>query len=395
MELQERIQQVMEEAVESSLVAGVNFLVERDDRELFYAEAGKAHVEKDRPMKRDTIFRLYSQTKPVTAAAAMILMERGELDLFQNVGEILPAYRNLKVENKDGSISTAMRPLTIHNLLGMTSGLSYPNDMNASGRASAAVFEEACARLRTDNEMTTRELADRLAEGPLAYEPGTSWEYGTSADVLGAVIEAVSGKPLAEFMEEEIFKPLGMKDTAFWVPGEKQQRLAGVYETVYDEQDRASLISYTGDNLAINHFMDHAPAYAAGGAGLASTLDDYMRFARMLRNGGCLDGRRIMKPRTVEFLTGAQLMPLQQKGFDNWGGLTGFSYGNLMRVCKNPAQTGMLTCRGEYGWDGWLGMYFANFPEENMTILMGTQKKDSGTFSLTRKLRNLVLNSVE
>ena len=196
-------------------------------------------------------------------------------------------------------------------------------------------------------------------------------------------------------MEEEIFKPLGMKDTAFWVPGEKQQRLAGVYETVYDEQDRASLISYTGDNLAINHFMDHAPAYAAGGAGLASTLDDYMRFARMLRNGGCLDGRRIMKPRTVEFLTGAQLMPLQQKGFDNWGGLTGFSYGNLMRVCKNPAQTGMLTCRGEYGWDGWLGMYFANFPEENMTILMGTQKKDSGTFSLTRKLRNLVLNSVE
>ena len=394
MELQERIQQVMEEAVESSLVAGVNFLVERDDRELFYAEAGKADIEKNRFMKRDTVFRLYSQTKPVTAAAAMILMERGELDLFQNVGEFLPAYNKLKVENKDGSITPATRPLTIYNLLCMTSGLSYPNDMNASGRASAAVFEEACARLRTDKEMTTRELADRLAECPLAYEPGASWEYGTSADVLGAVIEAVSGKPLPEFMEEEIFKPLGMKDTAFWVPGEKQCRLAGVYETVQDEWGKASLIPYTGDNLAINHSMDHIPAYAAGGAGLASTLDDYMRFARMLRNGGSLDGKRILKPKTVEFLTGAQLMPLQQKSFDNWVGLSGFSYGNLMRVCKNPAQAGLLTCRGEYGWDGWLGVYFANFPEENMTILMGTQKKDSGTFSLTRKLRNLVLSDM-
>ena len=142
---------------------------------------------------------------------------------------------------------------------------------------------------------------DRLAECPLAYEPGTSWEYGTSADVLGAVIEAVSGKPLPEFMEEEIFKPLGMKDTAFWVPGEKQCRLAGVYETVQDEWGKASLIPYTGDNLAINHSMDHIPAYAAGGAGLASTLDDYMRFARMLRNGGSLDGKRIMKPKTVPY----------------------------------------------------------------------------------------------
>ena len=395
MELQERMQQVCEEAVESSLVAGVNFLAERDDRELFYVEAGKADADKNTAMTRDTIFRLYSQTKPVTAAAAMILMERGELDLFQSVGEILPAYRNLRVENKDGSISPAMCPLTIHNLLCMTSGLSYPSDANASGRASAAVFEEACARLRTNHEMTTRELADRLAEGPLAYEPGTSWEYGTSADVLGAVIEAVSGKSLPEFMEEEIFKPLGMKDTAFWVPDEKQCRLAEVYETVCDGQGRASLITYTGDNLAINHFMDHLPAYAAGGAGLASTLDDYMKFARMLRNGGSLDGKQIMKPRTVEFLTGAQLMPLQQKNFDNWIGLSGFSYGNLMRVCKNPAQAGMLTRRGEYGWDGWLGVYFANFPEENMTILMGTQKKDSGTFSLTRKLRNLVLSSMD
>lgn len=393
-ELRERIEHVMQEAVAESQVAGVSLLVVKDGKELVYAQAGMADREGGRAISRDTVFRLYSQTKPVTAAAAMILMERGELDLFQTVGEILPAYRKLRVEHKDGSISPARQPLTVHNLLSMTSGLSYPDENTASGRASAALFEEACNRLDTDREMTTGELTDRLAEGPLAYEPGTFWQYGTSADVLGAVIEAVSGKTLAEFMEEEIFRPLGMKDTAFWVPEEKQPRLAKVYETVTGPEGTQDTVEYKGCHLAINNPMNHAPAYLAGGAGLASTLDDYMRFARMLLSGGSFEGKQLLKPKTVQYMTGGQLMPEQQKGFDSWVGLSGYSYGNLMRVCKNPARAGMLTGLGEYGWDGWLGTYFANFPQENMTILMGTQKKDGGTFSLTRKLRNLVLSSV-
>ena len=124
---------------------------------------------------------------------------------------------------------------------------------------------------------------------------------------------------------------------------------------------------------------------------LVSTLEDYRKFARMLLNGGSFEGKRILKPGTVRFMTGGELTADQQRSFDNWVGLNGFSYCNLMRVCRNPARAGMQVRRGEYGWDGWLGMYFANFPEERMTILMGAQKKDSGTFSLTRKLRNLVL----
>lgn len=384
----------MQEAVDTSLVAGVNLLVEKDNREVMYCQAGYADREKKTLIDRDTMFRLYSQTKPVTAAAAMILMERGEIDLFQTVGEFLPAYRNLKVVQADGSIAPCQRPLTLHNLLGMTSGLCYPDDWSVSGKGSAAIFDEACARLRTDNEMTTRELADRLAEVPLAYEPGTSWGYGTSADVLGAVIEVASGKTLAQFMEEEIFKPLGMKDTGFWVPGEKKSRVASVYETVTGADGKADMIPYTGDNLAINYQLDHNPGYAAGGAGLVSTLDDYMKFARMLRKGGVYEGGRLLRSKTVDFMVGGELLPDQQNSFNNWCGLSGFSYGNLMRVCKNPGQAGMLTGRGEYGWDGWLGVYFANFPEEDMTILMGTQKKDSGTFALTRKLRNIILSNI-
>lgn len=393
MSLESQVLEVMQKAVDSSLVAGVNLLVEQGEKEILYCQAGLADRESEKPIQRDTIYRLYSQSKPVTATAAMILMERGEIDLCQTVGEILPSYRNMKVFQADGKARPAEKPLLIHNLLGMTSGLSYPDAVTPSGKMVAVIYEEACNRLGTDNEMSTVELADRLAEVPLAYEPGTSWQYGTSADVLGAVVEKVSGKKLADFMADEIFKPLGMKDTAFWVPAEKQHRLAKVYETVCND-GAMDMIPYTGHNLAIYNSLDHEPAYAAGGAGLASTLDDYMKFARMLRNHGRYEGGQLLKPKTVEFMTGADLMPCQQVSFDNWIGLSGFSYGNLMRICKRPGQAGMIASEGEYGWDGWLGMYFANFPKEDLTILMGTQKRDSGTFSLTRKLRNLVLSSL-
>jgi len=393
MEIRERIQKVMEQAVESSLTAGVNLLVEQEGKELLYAQAGWADREKGRKMERETIFRLYSQTKPVTAAAAMILMERGEIDLCQSVGEFLPAYRKLRVAQGDGHLAEAVCPLNIHNLLNMTSGLPYPDEGTAAGRAAAKVFGEACERLGTGREMSTRELAERLAEGPLAFEPGSSWMYGTSADVLGAVIEVVTGKSLAEFLEEEIFGPLGMEDTHFYVPEEKRSRLAEVYETVKDEEGKGSLRHFTEPHLAISNSMDHLPAFQSGGAGLASTLDDYMKFARMLLGGGSYGGKRILNPRTVEYLTGGMLMPDQQRNFHKWIGLEGYSYGNLMRVCRNPGQATGLARAGEYGWDGWLGVYFANFPEEKMTILMGAQKKDGGTFQLTKKLRNLVLGN--
>lgn len=393
MEVRERIQQVMEQAVGDSVAAGVNLLVERDGKELLYAQAGYADRESCRRMERDAIFRLYSQTKPVTAAAAMILMERGEIDLCQSVGEFLPAYRKLRVAQEDGRIAEAACPLTIHNLLNMTSGLYYPEEGSAAGRAAEKVFREACGRMGTGREMGTRELAERLGEGPLGFEPGSSWKYGSSADVLGAVIEVVTGKSLAEFLEEEIFKPLGMEDTAFYVPEEKRKRLAKVYGTVEDGEGKASLQCYTESHLAISNPMDRMPAFLSGGAGLASTLDDYMKFARMLLGGGSYGGRRILNPRTVRYLVGGELLPDQQRSFNKWVGLEGYSYGNFMRVCKNPAQATGLARAGEYGWDGWLGVYFANFPEENMTILIGTQKKDGGTFPLTKKLRNLVLGN--
>lgn len=394
MRLKERISDIMKQSICDSEVMGVNLLVKKAGEEVLYCEEGLADREHKRPICRDTIFRLYSQTKPVTAACAMILMERGLLDLASPVSEFLPSYAELKVETKQG-VRDAQIPMRVHDLLGMTSGLAYPDDTRtAFGKATAKVYEDACQRLHTDKPMTTREFADSLAKCPLAFEPGRGWRYGTSADVLGAVIEVVSGKKLSEFMREEIFEPLEMKDTAFWVPAEKRDRLASVYETVGEKGKDRTMRLYTGDHLAIRNDMAEPPAYEAGGAGLVSTLDDYMKFAIMLRQNGRWNKAQILKSETVHYMCNGHLLGEQQMGFDHWLGfnLEGYSYGNLMRVCKEPGSAALLSREGEYGWDGWLGMHFANFPKEQMTILMGTQKKDSGTFALTRKLRNVILS---
>ena len=261
MSLQEKLQNIMQQAVDNCEVAGVNLLVEQDGQEVCYCQAGMADREGNRPMSRDTIFRLYSQSKPITAAAAMILMERGELDLCQPVSDFLPAFaEQFYVANENsigdaaaggkagkeapaeeqgamngghGTAGTAaeerkpvLQPMRVFDLLRMTSGLAYPDEMTLAGRQTAAVFEEMDRRLFTKEAMTTREAADALAGCTLAFEPGSSWRYGTSADVLGAVVEVISGMRFGEFLEKELFGPLGMKDTAFWVPKEKQERLA-------------------------------------------------------------------------------------------------------------------------------------------------------------------------
>ncbi len=416
MNLKEKLQNIMERAVENCEVAGVSLLAEKNGAEICYCQAGMAERETGRAMERDTILRLYSQSKPVTAAAAMILMERGLLDLSQPVSDFLPAFAGqsyyaenegigaeaaggLKKESAEraagvrAQIRPVTRPMRVYDLLRMTSGLVYPDETTAAGREAGEVFAEMDRRLFTKEAMTTKEVAERIAACTLAFEPGSSWRYGTSADVLGAVIEAACGERFGAFLEKEIFGPLGMKDTAFWVPPKKQSRLAATYETVL-ENGKNTLVRYEGHNLAICNRMENPPAFESGGAGLASTLDDYMRFARMLLQGGELDGVRILKPATVRYMTGPELMENQQSAFNYWIGLEGFSYGNLMRICHKPSRSVFFAGKGEYGWDGWLGTYFANFPEEKMTILMGIQKKDAGTFALTRKLRNLVLAEV-
>lgn len=382
-----QVKKVLREGIENNYIAGGNLMVIKEGKEIFYHEDGFANKEGGVPIKRDSIFRLYSMSKPVTAVAVMILLERGEIDLYEPVSKYLPGFRNQMVD-KDGSLVPAEREVTLKDLLSMTGGLVY-GGANRAGKDTEALFKEIDSRLLGDSPMGTVEAMNKLGRCALAFQPGASWQYGTSADVLGAVVEVVSGKRFGEFLKEELFEPLNMSDTGFWLPEEKRDRLVKTYA----DNGKGELVLYTGNHLGIVHQMDRNPAFESGGAGLVSTIDDYSRFAKMLMNEGSLNGVQFLRPRTVKYLTSSTLNAVQQKGFDLWLTLCGHSYGNLMRVLTDCSKAGDLGSLGEYGWDGWLGAYFCNCPKDDLTFLFMIQKTNAGTTSLTRKLRNIVLSS--
>lgn len=392
-ELEQKLSAVLREVVDKHEYAGLNVLVKKDNHEVAYVQAGYADMERKKPYNRDTICRLYSMSKPITAAAVMLLVERGKLDLGAYVQEIIPAYGAAMVEER-GKIVPAAKAMRVFDLMNMTSGLTYGGDPNSlSSVETEKLFQEIIGKLGTGEALATVEIAERLAKCPLAYQPGESWRYGTSADVLGAVVEIVSGRRFGDFLQEEFFGPLGMGDTGFFVPPEKQERLAKVYEWTPEK-----LTLYEGNHLGIMNSMAAAPAFESGGAGLASTIDDYGNFAQMLMQKGSFAGKQILKPGTVEFLTSGELKPWQQEAMTRtWDGLDGYSYGNLMRVMKHKDQACGMTGDGEYGWDGWLGTYFRNSPADGITLLMTCQKKPTDNVLQTapvRKLANIVWSSL-
>ena len=384
-ETKKQLQMVMDQAVKDQKIAGMNLMVIKKSQEEVYLQTGYANIKEKKEISRDTIFRLFSMTKPVTAAAVMLLFQRGLLDLTDPVEKFIPGFQNQMVSVQD-RLEPVWHPMSIWNLLSMTSGLTYGGESTVTEYATGKVFEEIEKRLYSDTPVSTLEFADMIGRCPLEFQPGTNWKYGVSADILAAVVEKVSGVSYGEFLKKELFEPLEMTDTAFYVPEEKQNRLAMAYQSTEN-----GIMEYKEDSLGICLSMDAAPAYEAGGAGLVSTIDDYSKFTSMLLNKGNFRGKQILFPKTVEFMTTHKLTPQQQVGMDNWVEMNGFSYGNLMRVMTEPWKAGFATVPGEYGWDGWLGCYFANIPDTEMTILMMMQKKDAGTFELTRRLRNVIL----
>ena len=376
------MQGTLQKAVDERFIAGGNLLIMKDGKEEFYCNAGMANCAAGDPVRRGTIFRLYSQTKPVTSAAVMILMERGLIDLMDPVEMYLDGFKDQQVWTPDGP-EPVHRPMEIRDLLSMASGLPYGGGPSVPEQQAQAVFDEAISKLHTPEEIGTVELANRLGKNLLMFHPGEGFMYGTSADILGAIVEVVTGMSFGEFLRQEIFAPLHMIDMDFWVPKSKQYRLSKVYVGGRVPEE------FTGDHLAIQHGMDMPPRYEAGGAGLVSTIDDYKRFSQMLLNGGIYKGTRILDPQTVEYMTRHRLPASLQAVFDeNWQGLSGYSYGNLMRTMQDPGRTMYAAFKHEYGWDGWLGTYFFNAPKEHLTMLLMYQLTDAGTTALTRKLRN-------
>lgn len=379
-----RLGEVLEQSVQAGQIAGGNLCVLHKGEEVYYAESGYADIANQKKIARDSIFRLYSMTKPVTSAAVMLLMERGVIDLLDPVSKYIPTFADMKVAAPEGDVA-AVRQVTVKDCLSMTSGLTYNCDPDPASRDAALVYDELDRRMYADNPMTTMEMALKMGQGRLAFQPGEGWRYGTSADILGAVVEAASGVSFGKFLRREFFEPLNMKDTDFRLDASQRDRLAKVYEATAD-----GLVEYHGNHLGICNHMDADIRFESGGAGLVSTIADYRHFAQMLMNKGTYLGRTYLAPTTVKYMTECRLYPHQQAMMVGWESLAGYNYGNLMRILTEPSLAVINGSRGEYGWDGWLGPYFANMPKDDTTFLMMVQLKDSGTFTLTRKLRNVL-----
>lgn len=383
----DRIDDLLQTEINDKKIAGASLLVYKDGEMCFDKQYGYADIENNKKINKDTIFRLYSCTKPITATALMILFERGELDLEYPLHKYIPAYKDMKIVDEQGNLTDCQTDITIRDLLNMTSGLVYPGGWFEAGRHAEPLFEEIISKLNTPDALTTLEVAERMAELPLYFEPGSMWNYGTSADVLGAVIEIISGKKLSEFMKKEIFEPLGMKDTAFYVPSDKWDRFSKLYMPTDN-----GIALYEGNHLGISDYKT-PPAFESGGAGLVSTAGDYMRFARMLLNGGELEGVRILSENTVSFMT-RNHMTDQQYYSMQYGSTKGYGYGSFMRVLKNTAAATTNGDEGEYGWDGWTGTYFTVNPKKNLIILYFIQKCGTGMNDITKRLRQIVYSAI-
>ena len=387
-EYRETMDRILQQEVAEGRVKGVSALVLHKGKELYYNQFGYADAEKGVPMQRDTIIRLYSMSKPVTAAATMILVERGELDLWDPVSKYLPCFKGQKVWDDEKGEVEAEREVTIFDLLNMTSGITYPDAETEPGRRMQTVVETFVARRNAGERVDTQEYMRGIASVPLVFRPGDRWMYGFSADVLGGVIEAASGKPYGVFLQEELFGPLEMKDTGFYVPAEKLGRFAQAYEPTEDGQ----LVPHIGSHLG--EYYKEDVAFESGGAGLVSTLDDYSHFASMLTHKGMYQGRQILGRKTVEFMTQNRLTEHQRRTLI-WDSVLGYGYGCLMRVLIDQGAAGSNATLGEFGWDGWTGNYVTMDSTEDLVLLYFIQRCGAGTTPAVRKLRMATYAALE
>ena len=388
---------LMKAEVDEGRVKGNSALVIKDGKEIYYNEFGFADAEKGVPMKRDTIIRLFSMTKPITAVAAMIAQERGYIDLNFPLSHYLPEYADMKVlkeiRDENGEIVSyeevpATRQITLMNLLTMTSGIPYGENWEGCseiGRRMQSIFDKIIDGINSGERLSTREIVRRIAENPLAFEPGERWMYGLSADIIAAVIEEVTGVRFGEFIKKEIFDPLQMPDTGFFVPREKWDRFAMSYDYSGSESDGTYRLT-AADSCHLGEYYHEDVAYEAGGCGLVSTIEDYSHFALMLANGGIYKGRRIIGSASVKFLATNHLAPEQAGGLD-WESNRGYGYGGLMRVLIDQGKAGSQATLGEFGWDGWTGNYFCVDPEKKLVLLYFIQLRGAGTMNVVRRLR--------
>lgn len=282
----------------------------------------------------------------------------GALALSDPASKYLPGFKDQKVYTDQGLVP-ANREVTIQDLLDMTAGVVYPDASFPAGAIMDKIQADFYDKIaKGEPTPSTYELANIIGQQPLAFQPGERWLYGFCADVLGAIVEVVSGKRYITYLKETIFEPLGMTDTDFYVPEQKQDRFMQFYQYMPETQ---TLDPCTWQHLCLSHMHLKQPSFESGGAGLVSTLSDYAKFAQMMLNKGTYHGVHILGRKTVEWMTQNHLNEKQLVSFD-WEALKGYGYGNLMRCMIHTELSESIGSNGEFGWDGWLGSYVSMDP---------------------------------
>ncbi|MDB5608356.1 MAG: serine hydrolase [Bradyrhizobium sp.] len=382
----ERVGDYIRNEIGTGKIPGAILLIQQHGHPVYFENFGVRDIATKLPMTPDTIFRLYSMSKPITSVAAMMLVEDGKLSLADPVSKYIPDFANVKVgvekPDENGKPALALepvnRPITIEDLLRHTSGLTYGFYGDSAVRklyANSDLFE---------GDFDNATFAERIAKLPLAEQPGTLWDYGHSTDVLGRVIEVVSGQSLLQFEKPRLLDPLGMTETAFYVADETKRPL--IAEPMPDDRFTSPVAGIRDPMLPRR--------WESGGAGMVGTIGDYARFAQMLLNGGTLDGRRYLKPETVALMTSDHIGPETKIARDYFyfpGDDSGFGLGFAVRTSQPPNTSLPL---GEYRWDGVAGTFFFVDPKDDMfTICMMQSPSQRGR--IQTELKTLIYEARE
>ncbi|WP_085796371.1 serine hydrolase domain-containing protein [Falsiruegeria litorea] len=385
----------MDRYVAERKYAGSSVLIQRGGEEVYFNATGKRSVEQDLPFERDTVARIYSMTKPITSVAIMMLAERGLFHLDAPVSNFIPAFKDMQalVPNADriDQVEPSQAP-TLHQLLTHTSGLSYPFNPGVLARE----MDEQDILFKP-NQGSLAAMADRVATLPLAFQPGTRWEYSVSTDILGRVVEVVSGRSLAEFFAEEIFAPLGMTETAFSVSQKQFPRFSSLYTPLAGDAMALNEASSGGDTLRMvdkpgSSPFEHADMYSGGG-GLIGTIDDYMKFVEMLRRGGTFDGGRLLSPETLRFMMRNHLPgDIASMGPQSFAEqpMEGMGFGLGGAVVLDPARARCPGHVGDFSWGGMASTFFWMDPVADMSVVFFTQLSPSSSYPSRAELKALV-----
>ncbi len=378
--------------IDKEKIAGCSTLIARSGKVCYFKQQGMRDLERQSPMTEDTLFRIYSMTKPITSVALMQLFEKGKFALTDPVYKYIPEWKHLGVY-KAGSFplfeSTPCRnPMTIKDLFMHTSGLTY--DFLRATNIDHAYRKRHIGWPYKDNTLQT--MIDDLAKLPLVYEPGTRWNYSVSVDVMGYLIEKISDQSLPDYFDEHILKPLGMEDTFFSIPKDKQERFASCY---FRGADKKLNLQDDGQD---SEFQDRI--FYSGGGGLISSMQDYLKFCEMLRNRGELNGQRIIGSRTLDYMTRNHLPDNQDMSVFATGTFSetayeGVGFGLGFATKLDAAKNANLGSEGEFFWGGAASTIFWVDPKEDLVVIFMTQFMPSATFNFRGQLQSIIYPALQ